>query len=98
MKKQEDLGPRLRAAMEAGELTPADLSRWFGRGYQTVYSWVYHDREPQTPWRSDVYHRLELLEKSVKRAKGPLISYDITQPGRAAALRQIMRQSHGLRS
>lgn len=98
MKKQEELGPRLRAVMEAGELTPADLSRWFGRGYQTVYCWVYHDREPQAGWRNDVYRRLEALEQSVRRSKGSLIPYDVKQPDRAAVLKRIMRADHGLRS
>ena len=98
MAKRDGLGPRLRAAMEAGELTPADLSRWFGRGYQTVYCWVYHDREPQAGWREDVYRRLAALEQSVKKSKGPLIPYDVKQDLRATVLKRIMRVEHGLRS
>lgn len=90
-KKSEALGPRLRAVMEAGELTPADVARWFGRGYQTVYCWIYYDREPQAGWRSITYYRLELLEKAVKRAKGPLISYETKQPDRAKALTRILK-------
>ncbi len=92
MAKQGALGPRLRAAMEAGELTPADLARWFGRGYQTVYCWLYYDREPQAGWRLVTYRRLEQLERAVKRAKGPLIPYETKQRDRARALRGVQRR------
>lgn len=97
MGKSDALGPRLRAVMEAGELTPADLAVWLGRGYQTVYCWVYYGREPQAGWRKDVYRRLEALEKAVKRAKGPLVPYGVKQAGRGQALARIMREQHGLR-
>ncbi len=96
-KQTETLSSRLRAVMEAGELTPADLSVWLGRGYQTVYCWVYYDREPQAGWRKDVYRRLEALEKSVARAKGPLVPYGVKQAARGQAIAKIMKAQHGLR-
>lgn len=93
MAKQEALGPRLRAAMEAGELTPADLARWFGRDYQTVYCWIYYDREPRAGRRA-TYRRLERLERAVKQARDmPLIPYETKQRDRARALRVVQRRA-----
>lgn len=37
---------RLRACVESGNLTVADLGRWFGRPYATVRSWLHDGWEP----------------------------------------------------
>jgi hypothetical protein len=37
---------RLRACVERGNLTVADLARWFGRPYQTVRCWLHDGWQP----------------------------------------------------
>ena len=46
-----------------------DLAIVFERHpYQTVYSWVYRNREPSKWYRRDVYERLDWMEKRARRA------------------------------
>lgn len=63
---------RLKACQENGNLTVADLSRWFGREYATVRGWVEDGIEPGGG-PGDKQHAqslLVLLEKLIERRKG----------------------------
>ena len=60
---------RLKKAQRAGNLTVADLARWFDRNYQTVRGWVSGACEPGGA-PMDREHALELLgllEQMIKR-------------------------------
>lgn len=63
---------RLRACSRGGNLTVADLGRWFARPYQTVRSW--HDRgiEPGGgPIDKDhAESMLKLLETMIRKRQG----------------------------
>lgn len=39
-------GARLQRTMRSGNLTVADLARWFDVPYQTVRGWIVHDYSP----------------------------------------------------
>jgi hypothetical protein len=60
---------RLRACVEGGNLTVADLARWFDRPYPTVRCWLHDGWEPAggpvTVRRTE--ERLRQLEAFIKR-------------------------------
>lgn len=61
---------RLQRAMRDGNLTVADLARWFGRPDPTVRCWVNEGRAPRganhdVAW---IEKRLGELERRIKRA------------------------------
>ncbi len=60
---------RLARCVERGNLTVADLSRWFGRPYQTVRSWLTDGWEPGDGpvTRRYIGVRLARLETVVRR-------------------------------
>ena len=60
---------RLKKVQRAGNLTVADLARWFDRNYQTVRGWRNGDCEPGgAPMdREHALELLSLLEQMVKR-------------------------------
>jgi hypothetical protein len=89
----KSFGDRLQATMKAGGLTSADLALWFDRRYATVHAWVYSSREPSAPWRDEAERRLILLEKAVKRSKGPLIPYELGRPERSERLRDVYKRA-----
>jgi hypothetical protein len=63
---------RLLACQRGGNMTVADLARWFDRPYQTVRSWVEQGIEPGGG-PIDRYHAanlLTLLETLVKKKVG----------------------------
>lgn len=72
---------RLIRVMATGNMTLADLSRWFGRPFPTVRGWVKHGRLPGlAPMDNDrIYTLLDTLEKRIKAEQGfpiPKMSQD----------------------
>ncbi len=68
---------RLQRCRERGNLTVADLARWFGRPYQTVRSWLTEGWEPGdgpvTRRRmEDRLGRLEGVVRSVELRQMPM--------------------------
>ena len=61
---------RLARCAERGQLTKADLRRWFKRPYSTVETWLDDDREPRGPAGNEARHRLVLLEKGIAERRG----------------------------
>ena len=63
---------RLSACQRAGNLTQADLARWFDRPHATVRSWLRDGREP-SGGPIDVDHAnqlLGLLEALIRQKRG----------------------------
>lgn len=58
---------RLRRCVDRGNLTVADLQRWFGRPYQTVRFWLHAGFEPGGGPRDkrSAFQRLTRLETTV---------------------------------
>ena len=65
---------RLARCVERGNLTVADLERWFGRPYATVRSWLVDGWEPGDGpvTRRAALVSLERLERVVSRNAGEL--------------------------
>lgn len=81
---------RLRKAQEAGNLTVADLARWFEVPYGTVRGWVQDGHEPSGPPldRTQIAIALDRLERAIrKRAGFPLRR--LSAAARIAALSDI---------
>ena len=67
---------RLHQAQRGGNLTVADLSRWFGRPHPTVRQWVRKGINPGGGPLDieEVWDMLKLLEKLIRAGKGfPLV-------------------------
>lgn len=78
---------RLQTAQRAGNLTVADLARWFDRPHATVRTWVCDGREPGGG-PLDIQHAqalLGLLETLIARKKG----FPLPQKGRRQKLLEI---------
>ena len=58
---------RLRRVLRDGNLTVADLARWFGRKDATVRAWVNSGYGPRGGYRDQVYiqDRLNELERKI---------------------------------
>lgn len=80
---------RLARCVERGNLTVADLGRWFGRPYATVRSWLLEGWEPGDGprTRERMLDRLRRLEIAVQ-AHGHRLR-DMPMRDRAEALGQI---------
>ena len=63
---------RLRACERGGNLTVADLARWFGRPYPTVRTWVQNGIEPGGGPidKEHAESMLGLLETLIKQKRG----------------------------
>lgn len=63
---------RLQAAMQNGNLTIADLSRWFEVPYQTVRGWARDGHEPGGgPIDcAFVYAKTDKLERAIRKREG----------------------------
>jgi hypothetical protein len=62
---------RLKAIMENGNLTIADLARWFDRPHPTVRGWVHGGDVGGAPLdREAIEALLERLEVMLKKQKG----------------------------
>ena len=65
-----DITERLEAAIVNGNLTVADLARWFDRPYATVNGWVLGGLVGGAPLDiKDVEARLLKLEKAIAKGK-----------------------------
>lgn len=62
---------RLKVAMRCGNLTVADLARWFDRPDPTVRGWVMNGGSPGGGPLDieNTYQALDLLEKIIKRRR-----------------------------
>ncbi len=71
-KRSKTFGQRLAACQQAGNLTVADLARWFARPYPTVRTWVENGIEPGGgPIDKDyAAHLLSRLETLVRKKQG----------------------------
>lgn len=64
-------GQRLKVCQRGGNLTVADLARWFERSYQTVRSWCGGCEPGGGPIdKQHVADLLKLLESKIKRKQG----------------------------
>lgn len=87
---------RLRAVMQAGNLTVADLARWFDRPDPTVRGWVANGGQPAGGPLDilETYNLLETLEHLIKRKRDfPLPRLSPSQ--RIDRLRKIQQQALG---
>ncbi len=65
-----DITSRLQEALEKGNLTVADLARWFDRPYPTVKGWVTGGLVGGAPLDlQEVEARLVKLEKAIAKGK-----------------------------
>ncbi len=66
-----NISTRLKAIMRGGNLTIADLSRWFERPHPTVRGWVHGTGVGGPPHeRASANERLAQLEGMLKKQKG----------------------------
>lgn len=85
---------RLLACQRNGNLTVADLCRWFQRSYQTVRYWVEHDARPYGAAldQEKVEKRLALLEREIGRQHSfPIPS--MSQTARIAHINKALREA-----
>ena len=70
--RKKSFQQRLKACQQVGNLTTADLQRWFDRPYQTVRSWVDRGIEPGGGPidREHAAQMLGLLEILIKKKQG----------------------------
>ncbi len=70
--KKKTFQQRLVACQQVGNLTTADLQRWFDRPYQTVRQWVEKGIEPGGGPidREHAIQLLGLLEMLIEKRKG----------------------------
>ena len=61
---------RLARCAEKGQLTKADLRRWFKRPYSTVETWLDDHREPRGAAGDLARHHLALLERGIAERRG----------------------------
>ena len=63
---------RLKRCLKAGNLTVADLARWFNRPDPTVRGWVLDGRQPAGPAkdRDDLLRSLAWLERRIAVSNG----------------------------
>lgn len=81
---------RLKGVLENGHMCVGDLQHWFGRSYQTVYSWVHHDKEPRHPRRDEVDFKLDLLERLIRGGYDGLpVPQNLSQRLRKAHLQHV---------
>jgi hypothetical protein len=82
---------RLQRCRERGNLTVADMARWFGRPYATVRSWLNEGWEP-----GDGPVTRRRMEDRLGRLEGAVRSADLRQmPMRARA--EKLQQLGGIR-
>jgi hypothetical protein len=94
------LSARLKACMDRGSLTLADLARWFGRPHATVRTWYTLNREPREGYRDEVLRRLKMLEdeiirrRGVARFPGPFVPVEITKRERPLYLKRRYNEAN----
>lgn len=84
---------RLQRCRDRGNLTVADLGRWFGRPYPTVRTWLVNGWEPGDGpvTRRRMQARLVALEHAVSQNAKEL--RDLPMRERAQRLEQLARQT-----
>jgi hypothetical protein len=83
-----DFASRLNSCMSDGNLTVADISRWFCRPHPTVRGWIKHGFDPRGGPHdvSYIHAMLDALETIIKRRKDLPLKRGIS---RAARIRHI---------
>lgn len=82
---------RLRACQKKGNLTVADLARWFDREYATIRGWVEDGVQPGGG-PADKQHALSvliLLETLIEREKGFPVPVGLVPKKRVAHVMKI---------
>ena len=84
------LAVRLESCLKHGNLTVADLSRWFGRPHPTVRGWIAKGFDPRGgPHDVDyIFSMLDALELLIRKRKELPLQRGI---GRAARIKHIER-------
>lgn len=66
------IGPRLQAALRAGNLRISDLARWFNAPYPTMRAWVNEEFSPRLPpvEHAEFEEALDMLEHKIRKKQG----------------------------
>lgn len=88
----KDVATRLLQCQRQGQLTTADLARWFGRPYHTVRGWLEHGYQPRGPQGIEVLRRLEWLEYALSIGYGFPLSLTESQNQRPATIERIRNE------
>lgn len=91
------LSHRLLLLIEQQNMSVKDLAIVFeSHPYQTVFSWVHRNREPQKYYRGEVYERLEWLEKladKYAKKKSTIVPIELKQRERGDYVRNLVARS-----
>lgn len=83
---------RLNVCIRDGNMTVADLARWFGRPHPTVRQWVHRGFEPRRGGPHDAAWfeaMLTALERLIKRRYQFPLSRHLSPRARADLIRQL---------
>lgn len=84
---------RLNSCLSNGNLTVADLSRWFGRPHPTVRGWITNGFDPRGG-PHDVAHvhaLLNVLEVMIRNRRGLPLERGISRAVRIARIERLRR-------
>ena len=80
---------RLVICLRKGQMTKADLRRWFDRSYSTIETWVDDARSPKGPRAAEAERRLGLLEKGIAAKRGFPVPVDLSLYARPAYIEKL---------
>ena len=84
---------RLNTCLNAGNLTVADLSRWFGRPHPTVRGWITNGFDPRGGPHDVgyVFSMLDALEHIIRRRKELPLPRGISRAARIKRIEGLRR-------
>ena len=87
---------RLSNALSQGNLTVADLSRWFGRPHPTVRGWITNGFDPRGGPHDVEYvqHMLDALEGLIRKRRGLPLKRGISRAARIAHIEGLRRDAN----
>lgn len=87
---------RLKCCLSGGNLTVADLSRWFDRPHPTVRGWISNGFDPRGgPHDVALVHALlDALELMIRKRRGLPIAKGISRAARIAHIERLRRDSN----